>query len=146
MYPKIKIPDNIIVDLYKKIINIKKEEDYYLITYRGKMFEITDSTEIMLKIINKDKDILKQKDYFKIDFYEFATNFLKETNKYRSYHKFTIYKYNIHFEKIETFLTRKKNKTLPDYLIRFSTLLKDDKCKQFLRKKKIERLINDLDK
>ena len=143
IYSKMKIPDNVIIDLYNKILNIE-EENYYLITYKNKLQHITSSTEEVLKIINKNKDILQQKEYFKLDFYDFATSFLKETNKYKTYHKFTVYKYNIHIEKLEKFLNNKsnKNKHLPSYLLTFLSLLKDNKCKNFLRKKKIERLIN----
>jgi len=140
MYPKIKIPDNIIIELYAKILNLEKD-DYYIITYKGEIVKITSSTKKLLKIINKNKDILSQKNYFKLDFYEFGTEFLKDTNKYKTYHRFTIYKYNIHIEKLENFLSKNKNKSLPNYLIRFQKLLKDPKCKIFLRKKKIERLI-----
>ena len=143
MYSKIKIPDEIIVSLYKKMLSVD-DDDFYIITYKGKILDVTDSIKILLTTINKNKDVLLQKDYFKLDFYEFCTSFLKDTNKYKTYHNFTVYKYNIHLEKLKNFANNKNNriKPLPSYLQRFVNLLKEKECKQFIRKQKIERLIN----
>jgi len=138
MQYKMDIPNEVVVHAYKKLLTLTDE--VFIIRYKGEFKSITSSTQEMLNIINKDKDLLLQKNYYKLDFYDFATTLLSKSCKYKTFHKFTVYKYYVHLN-----ILQKKNEKnlskLPGYLRLFLDLLKEKEVRIFLRKNKFERIL-----
>ena len=126
------IDTNLIKNEINKILETALEiKDVFIITKNNKVLEIYNNVEDVLNFINKRK-VSEMKEYELIYYYLFLKDFIKETNKYRTYKSKTIYKYHKTLE-----LGKKSGKE------KIEELKKDEKMKMFFRQKKLERLINE---
>ena len=142
MYKKFDIPIEIVAHACKKLLELS---EIFIITKKGKVIEITDNTEIMLKTITSGKEILQQKQYYLENVFDFATTFIKPTAKYKTFNqKFVVYKYTILNGKLRNHKFYGTHK-LPAYLQHFNNLINSQDFKEYIRVKKFERIIDDLD-
>lgn len=123
---------NLVLSEIKKMLKIALEiKDIFIITKGTNVLEIYDNAEDVLNFFIK-KPISKMKEYELVDYYSFLKDFIKETNKYRTYKNKTVYKYHKTLE-----LGKNNGKK------KIEELKKDEKMKMFFRQKKLERVINE---
>ena len=141
MYKKFDIPVEVVAYAHKKLLELSET---FIITKKGKVIEITDNTEVMIKTITTGKEISQQKQYYLENYLDFATTFIKPTAKYKTFNqKFVVYKYTILNNKLRNHKHYGTSK-LPAYLQQFLRLISSKDFKEFIRVKKFERIIEDL--
>ena len=140
MIKHFRVPDSMIL---KSLEDLYDLDDIFIIKHKGKIILITESSKEMISTITKNKNILEQKDYFLDDVYDFISTFSKPTSKYKTFQiNYKVYKYGILNTKLHNHKYYGTNK-LPYYLQEFQSILEETKLKQFLRIRKLERIIED---
>jgi len=103
--------NNDILEYTKKAMFIS--DIFFIINRSGNILKVTDNVDDIFLFLNNNKKILESKSIVsKYLWVEFLETFLKETNKYKTYRKFTCFKYfntlkygnktdKIHMEKIK---------------------------------------------
>jgi hypothetical protein len=103
--------NNDILEYTKKAMFIS--DIFFIINRSGNILKVTDNVDDIFSFLNNNKKILESKSIVsKYLWVEFLETFLKETNKYKTYRKFTCFKYfntlkygnktdKIHMEKIK---------------------------------------------
>jgi len=122
--------NNDILEYTKKAMLIS---DIFLIINRsGNILKVTDDVDDIFLFLNNNKKILESKNIvIKCLWVEFLETFLKETNKYKTYKKFTCFKY---------FNTLKYgNKTDK---IHMEEIKKEPMFRNFLRTMKLKRILD----
>ena len=122
-------------DIEKYIIESKDVKDIFIVMDRNKNIieKCFNDSQKVLNYITKNKDYKKFKDYKLLTYVDFISDFVKETNKYRSYDKYKVIKYQ------KTLDLGSKNDVA---LIK--KLEKEPQLQMFLREKKLERIVNGL--
>lgn len=104
-------------------------KDMFIVTNKSNVvLEVFDDADKLLKYLIQKKNF--ESDYNLTDYYTFLYDFIKDTNKFRTYDKKVVYKY----EKTKELGTKKQ-------LEKLENISKDSKVQQFLRVKKLNRII-----
>lgn len=109
----------------------KSLKDIFIIKHKkNRTITIFDNSIDVLKHLNIYKyvdNIETMNKYIFSEVYFFMQDFIKTTNKYRTYKDFTVYKYRI----LNHMLKKNKNKQLNSYLTEFQSFLKSDEIRNF---------------
>lgn len=118
--------DKTILQIEEDIQFCKQMIDVYILTNKNDNFiiKISDNVDDIFDILFTNYE--NYKDYKLLEMYNFFKDFKKNTNKYKTYGKFTIYKYGKCFEL--------GNKTVQNMVNEFKNQMI---FKKFIRKKKI---------
>lgn len=139
------ISDESIKILKSNIKKVKEQKELYIIrnNVTKEVFIVNTGLEV-LDILGIN-ELLNNNEIKKISsnklelIYHFASTFIAESNKFKSYTKFTVYKYN----KITRMNRNKIHKVLPDYLKTFNELLKTKEVQKYFRNHKLNRICSD---
>ena len=130
-----------------RIINDVYELDDVFIIYNKKkniIEKITDNPEMMLSLITKNENLIKNfetfPEYKQHSILDFCLNIKNDTCKYKSYaQKYQVFKYNI----LEKLYNEKllQGKELTSYLYQYETLKKSEKFQKFFRRTKLRSIL-----